>query len=184
MTTPLTIVGLGGSLRQSSKSRAVLQAALSIASARGASAELLDLRTLNLPMYVPDLAVTDFPAEHHNSLQRLLDGYRRADIMLWASPTYHGTVSGVFKNAIDFAELLSDDARPYLHGRGIGLISINDSTTFAAMRDSAHELRAWLAPTQLSLTGKDFNDDLTISSERIQKRLERLVDELFDFARR
>ncbi len=52
------------------------------------------------------------------------------------------------------------------------------------MRDSAHELRAWLAPTQLSLSGKDFNDDLSISNERIQKRLERLMDELFDFAKR
>ncbi len=100
MTTPLTLVGLGGSLRQNSKSRAVLQAALSIASARGATAELLDLRTLNLPMYVPDWAVTDFPAQHQAGLQQLLDGYRRADIMLWASPTYHGT-------AVVFSKMLS-----------------------------------------------------------------------------
>jgi len=117
-------------------------------------------------------------------LHALLDGFRRANIMLWSSPTYHGTVSGVFKNALDFAELLADDTAPYLTGQAVGLISINDSSTFAAMRDCVHELRAWLTPTQVLLSGRDFNPDLTISNPQLQKRLERMVAELIVFARK
>ena len=183
-STSITLIALGGSLRERSYSRAALEAALRHAQAQGIHTELFDLRQLNLPMFVPDQALADYPAEHQANLRTLLDGFRRANIMLWSSPTYHGTVSGVFKNALDFVELLADDAAPYLTGQAVGLISINDSSTFAAMRDCVHELRAWLTPTQVLLSGRDFNPDLTISNERLQKRLERMVAELIAFARK
>ena len=121
---------------------------------------------------------------HHSAIVRLLDACRRADVLLWASPTYHGTVSGAFKNALDFLELLSDEEPPYLQGKAVGLIAVSDPTTFAAMGASAYELRAWLAPTQVALAGRDFRDDLTLANDRAHRRLVRLVEELLDFARR
>lgn len=51
----LAVVGLGGSLRETSRSRAALELALDGAAAAGAQVELLDLRQLSLPMYSPDL---------------------------------------------------------------------------------------------------------------------------------
>jgi NADPH-dependent FMN reductase len=54
MATSLTIVGLGGSVAQISRSRAALQVALEGAASAGATTELLDLRELELPMYNPD----------------------------------------------------------------------------------------------------------------------------------
>ena len=50
----LRIVGLGGSLRASSRSRAALAVALDGAAAAGATVELLDLRRLGLPMFNPE----------------------------------------------------------------------------------------------------------------------------------
>jgi NAD(P)H-dependent FMN reductase len=64
----LKVVGLGGSLRKPSRSRAALAVALDGAAAAGAAVELLDLRELGLPMYSPDLEA-DPPA----AVRRLLE---------------------------------------------------------------------------------------------------------------
>jgi FMN reductase len=43
--------------------------------------------------------------------------------MIWSSPLYHGTVSGAFKNALDWLDLLSDRDPPFLTDKVIGFIS-------------------------------------------------------------
>ncbi len=178
---PHHLLCLAGSLRSPSYSLATCKAVRDLAKHSVFSVEIMDPRELDLPMYVPDLELVDYDPEQQLSIERLVGAYRKSHAMVWVSPTYHGTVSGVFKNMIDFAELLSGDDPPYFQGRPVGMISINDSTTFAAMRDCARELRAWLAPTHIELTAKDFADDLTVSNERSRKRIERLVGELATF---
>jgi len=178
------LVGLGGSLREKSYSRAALREALRIAEAGGAATELLDVRELNLPMFVPDLPVEGYPSSQQANITRFIEACRRAEAMIWASPTYHGTISGVLKNALDFMEFLSDDERPYLQGRAVGLMTIPDPTTFAAMINAVHELRAWLAPTQVALSRQSFTSELALTDERAQRRLARLVNELLDFTHR
>lgn len=148
--------------------------------ASGIQVEIADPRELNLPMFVPDFELKDY-APSHLGIERLLASFRRADAMVWVSPTYHGTVSGVFKNMLDFAEFLSGDQAPYFQRLPVGLIAINDSTTFAAMRDCARELRAWLAPTHIELSDADFSCDFALSSEKSIGRVSRLIGELSTF---
>lgn len=176
------IVGLGGTLRERSYSRAALREVLRIAAEHGAHTELLDLRELNLPMFVPGRAPESYPIEQCQAVTRLIEGCRRAQAMVWASPAYHGTISGVLKNALDFIELMSDDEPAYLSGKAVGLIAINDSKTFGAMSNAVHELRAWLAPTHVQLGKADFDGDLRLTSERAIRRITRLVWELIEFA--
>ena len=176
----MNLVCVGGSMRTPSLSLSVCRAAASIGQEMGFSTDVLDVRELALPIYVPDLEPDDY-GTGSGQIRRLVEALRGADALVWASPTYHGTVSGVFKNAIDFAEFLCRDARPYLSGRSVGLVAINDSTTFAAMRDCARELRAWLAPTQVELSAKDFDSEHELASESALRRLRRLVQELADF---
>jgi FMN reductase len=121
--TGLRIVGLGGSLRDASRSRAALAVALERAAAARATVELLDLRELGLPMYSPDLAA-DPPAV----VRTLIDTCYVADGMLWSSPMYNGSVSGAFKNAIDWLHMLGTREPPYLHDEVIGLISAAGGT--------------------------------------------------------
>ena len=123
------LVGLGGSLRASSRTRSALAAALNLAAAAGATTHLLDPATLQLPIYHPDWALDDYPAASQAGIAELLHWSRRAQLMLWASPTYHGTISGVFKNALDFLEFASNDERPYLQGKAVGLIVVSDPGT-------------------------------------------------------
>lgn len=176
-----TLTLLGGSLREPSRTRAMLQVSLAFARERGVDAQLVDLRELDLPMFLPDQTLEDYPVEKQAAIAHLLEAYRRADAMIWACPTYHGTVSGVFKNALDFAELLADDARPYFHGCAVGIIAINDTRTLTAMRDCVHELRAWLAPTQIMATGKSFSETRELIDDSVKNRLARQVDELISF---
>ena len=44
-----------------------------------------------------------------------------------ASPGYHGTVSGLVKNSLDYLEVLREDDRPYLDGRAVGVIAVASS---------------------------------------------------------
>ncbi|MDQ4077933.1 MAG: NAD(P)H-dependent oxidoreductase [Chloroflexota bacterium] len=175
------IAGLGGSLRESSYSCVALNAALYIAEANGAMTELLDVRELDLPLFVPDLPVEAYPTRYQPNITRLISVCRHASGMIWCSPTYHGTVSGAFKNAVDFLELLIDEQPPYLQGRAVALMTVPDASTFSAMADSVHELRAWLAPTRVVVKEDDFTVDLLLNNERTHRRITRLVQELLGF---
>ncbi|KUG09025.1 NADPH-dependent FMN reductase [Solirubrum puertoriconensis] len=179
----LKLVGLSGSLRPGSHSTAALRAGLRIAAESGAATELLDLRELNLPVYLPDLALEDYPAEAQGAISRLVAAFRSADVMLWATPTYHGCMSGALKNAIDYMQLLARDSAPYLQGRAVGLVALATPAPLGNMADCVTELRAWLAPTRVTLTANDFSPEGTLTSESGNRRLTRVVTELLGFHR-
>jgi FMN reductase len=182
MTEP-TIALLGGSLRERSYSRAALHAVAAASETLGARSTLLDLRALNLPMYVPDATLDTYPPIFRSGIERFLDTIYECDAMVWSTPTYHGTLTGAFKNALDFLEFLSGTNPPYLSGKPIGLISINDSKPFAAMASSAQELRAWVTPTQIELNKTHFNDTLLLSDADATRRIRRMLQELIGFVR-
>ena len=102
----IRIVGLGGSLHVPSNSLAALRIALEGAAEAGGETEVLDIRELDLPFYQPGL--TDVPP----AVERLCAAAAGAQGMLWSSPLYHGTISGAFKNALDWFQLLGDRDPP------------------------------------------------------------------------
>ena len=82
-----------------------------------------------------------------------------------ASPGYHGAISGLVKNALDYAEDLRDDRRPYLDGCAFGTIACANGWaatmhTITALRGIAHALRAWPTPMAAALnTAENLFDD-------------------------
>src|SRR5260221_1584847 len=108
----VTIVGLGGSLAQHSTSLSALRVALEGAREYGANVQLFNLRELNLPMFVPDASPVPVAA------RELCDAVQAAQGMLWSSPLYHGTVSGSFKNALDWLQALERSQSAVLAGQG------------------------------------------------------------------
>ena len=110
------IVALGGSLDGGRATRLALDHVLAAATRAGADVEVLALAELDLPLYVhgqPPPAVA----------QRLTAAVRAADGLVWGSPLYHGSVSGAFKNAIDWLELLGRDDPPYLTDKVVALVA-------------------------------------------------------------
>jgi FMN reductase len=117
MKTRLTVVGLEGSLAEKSNSRAALEIALEGAAEAEAQTELLDIRSLALPFYNPEI---DSPPD---SDMRLCDAVCAADGLIWTSPMYQGTISGSFKNVLDWLHLHGDRNPPFPTDKEVGLIS-------------------------------------------------------------
>ena len=142
----VTIVGLGGTTRDASSSERALRYALGTAAGAGARTRLFVGGELaELPLYRPEEpARTDVA-------QSLVTALRQADGVIISSPGYHGSISGLVKNALDYIEDLRDDPRPYLQDRAVGCIAAGLGvqaliTTIGALRDVVHALRGWPTP--------------------------------------
>jgi FMN reductase len=181
----LTIVGLGGSLARNSRSRAALEVALSGAAEAGAETTLLDLRELDLPMYDPEFELTPPP-----NAERLIEACYGAAGMLWSSPLYQGTISGAFKNALDWLHPLGRRDPPYLHDTVVGLISAAGGTqglqAVNTMEFSARALRAWAVPyvVPVASAARVFDADGHVRDESVEAQLDLLGREVVRVAER
>jgi len=144
-----SVLALGGSTRAQSTSEAALRIAAEGATQAGADVQVLAGRDLMLPIYDPD--ATDRSAQ----ALRLLDLAQRADGLIIVSPGYHGGLSGLVKNALDYLEDLrgatSPDRGSYLDGRAVGCIAVAHGWqaavgTLHQLRQVVHALRGWPTP--------------------------------------
>lgn len=167
----LKVVGLGGSLRVNSTSLAALKVALAGAAACGAEIELLDIRALDLPTYLS--GYDELPA----IVQQLNDTVYSADGLIWSSPLYHGTISGSFKNALDWLNPLGRRDPAYLTGKVIGLISTAGGTqglqAVNTMEFVVRALRGWAVPLVLPIphAGRAFDNLGNVTDEQIEAQL-------------
>ncbi len=152
---PPLIVGIGGTTRLGSSSELVLRGALAEAAKLGARTEIVAGPDLVLPLYAPENPDRDPRA------QRMIQLLRACDGVIIASPGYHGSVSGMVKNALDYIEDLRGDARPYLDSRAVGCIACAygwqaTGSVLAALRSIVHALRGW--PTPLGIAANTLTD--------------------------
>lgn len=144
MAREIKVAGLGGSLALHSNSLAALKIALEGAAEGGTATHLLNIRELDLPLYSP--AAKSVPAP----VRGLCDAFHAAQGLLWSSPLYHGTISGSFKNALDWLQLLADRKPPYLTDKVVGLISTAGGTqglqAVNTMEFVVRALRGWAVP--------------------------------------
>jgi FMN reductase len=129
------VVGLGGSTGEGSTSLAALSVALDAARQAGADVELFAIGELDLPLYGPGKAPTA-------DVLRLIEAVGSADALVWSSPLYHGTISGAFKNALDWLQLLSDRTPAYLTDKAVGLMTEGNSGTLIATAGGVQGLQA------------------------------------------
>ncbi|TML16452.1 MAG: NAD(P)H-dependent oxidoreductase [Actinobacteria bacterium] len=173
----MKIVGLGGSLAATSRSRAALVSALAGSADVGAETELLDLRLLNLPLYNPD-------AEPSATTSAMIEALESADGLLWSSPLYQGSVAGSFKNALDWLHLPSGSV--YLTDKAIGLISVSGGTqglqAINAMEFSVRALRGWAVPYVVPVPGAAFDEDDEVRDPGVERQLKMLGSEVVRLA--
>ena len=179
------VVGLGGTVRPGSSSERALVKALAIAEAAGARTELFGGAFLaGLPIYNPhDPLVGDEQA-------RFLTAVRAADGVIVSSPGYHGSISGVVKNALDTLEGLREDERPYFDGRAVGcIVSAGGAqaagSTLAALRSIVHALRGWPTPFGATLGASGLFDEAgEFADPRDAWQIETVARQVVDFAGR
>ena len=178
------IVGIGGTTRAGSSSEQALALALRHARAEGAQTELFDgAHLLRLPMYDPDPGSMGAAANH------LVDSLRRADGVMFSSPCYHGGVSGLIKNAIDYIEEMRADPRVYLDGRAVGLIACGygyqgPGPVLSQLRQTAHALRGWPTPLGVGVNSLVTKfDDGECADPAIAAQIEIMARQVVEFAR-
>ena len=182
--TPL-IVGIGGTTREGSSTERALVVALAAAEAGGARTVLLGGAFLaTLPIFDPG------PAGPTAEQQALADAVRAADGIIIATPGYHGSLSGVVKNALDTLELLNQDQRPYFTDRAVGIIVTASGwqaggTTLTAVRSIIHAMRGWPTPfgAALNATSGSFETDGSPKDPRDAWQLTTVGEQVLEFAK-
>jgi len=158
--------------------------ALDGAAEAGAQVDLLDLRQLNLPMYDPS------SDEVPGSVTRLVESVYAADGMIWSSPLYQGSISGSFKNALDWLILLSDREPAYLTDKVVGLISVAGGTqglqAINTMEFIVRALRGWAVPLVVPIpqSWQAFEDSGRPANPQIEEPLKTLGGEVVRVTRR
>jgi chromate reductase, NAD(P)H dehydrogenase (quinone) len=110
----MKILGICGSLRRSSFNRLALLAAAELAPP-DVTLEVYD-GLKDIPLFDSDDMSDGFPP----AVQHLREAIRGADAVLFASPEYNFSVSGVLKNAIDYASRGTD--QPF-NGKPFAILS-------------------------------------------------------------
>ena len=176
------IVGIGGTTREGSSSEQALALALKFAAAQGAETKLFAGHDLQLPMYDPD------PGTMTDAGKQLVEALRKADGVIFASPCYHGGVSGLIKNAIDYIEEMRADPRVYLDQRAVGAIGCGygfqgPGMVLAQLRQMTHALRGWPVPLGVAINSAvvKFKDG-ECSEAAIAKQIEIMAGQVVEFA--
>jgi FMN reductase len=178
------IVGLGGTVRPGSSSEQALRIAVGSAEQDGATTRIFTGAELaQLPMYSPEESFRSPVA------RELVDHLRSADGVIVASPGYHGSISGLVKNALDYTEDRRDDERPYFTDRSVGLLVTAygwqaSVTTLEALRSIVHALRGWVTPFGAAINSTEchFLDD-SCDRPKITEQLTLVGAEVMRFAR-
>jgi FMN reductase len=176
------IVGLGGTTRPGSSSEQALTQALDFVCAAGAETQLFSGRDLLLPLYDPE------PGTLTEAAQKLLTALREADGIVLSSPCYHGALSGLIKNAIDYTEEMRGDARPYFDGRAVGCIGCGygyqgPGMVLGQLRAITHALRGWPVPLGVAINSAVIKfEGGKCSDSGIAKQLEIMAHQVVEFA--
>lgn len=178
------IVGIGGTATPGSSTERAIEVALRSARCAGARTRLFNGEALvSLPHYLTESAASS------EGGRELVSAIRSADGVIIASPGYHGSISGLVKNAIDYLEDTAKDRRVYLDGVPVGLIATAygwqaTGSTLATLRSIVHALRGW--PTPLGATinsaGGIFNDE-GCTDPGAANQLELVGRQVVEFAR-
>jgi FMN reductase len=169
------IVGIAGSLRTNSYSVQALKLAADRIQALGTEVEILDLRQMNLPFCNGEDNYPDYP-----DVEKLRNAVKEADGLILVTPEYHGSVSGVLKNALD---LMSFE---HLSGKVAGGISIlggqSNNNALNDLRTILRWVHAFVIPDQIAIgqAWQAFDKEGKLQDEKLSQRLDRFAQNLVD----
>ncbi|MBD1373212.1 NAD(P)H-dependent oxidoreductase [Hazenella sp. IB182357] len=171
----MKILAIAGSLSEPSTTSMALNIVVQRARKVGADVEVYDLRHAPLPLYDGRITESKLPSEVHLFKKKMLE----ADGYILASPEYHGSVSGVLKNALDFI-----GARE-LSGKYVALLgtsggAMGATNTLNTLNIICRTLHAWPLPSMPSVPQayQAFYENGSLKDKNLQKRLEVLGEEL------
>jgi FMN reductase len=162
---PLRVLAVSGSLGKNSAVRALLRLVAGQLRENGAHVDVLDLAEEPLPLFNPDTA------HHSPEFPRWKARVEQADVLLLATPDYHGSISSTLKNFLDhfweeyagklFATIVAS------HDKGL---TVSDQ-----LRTVARQCYAWSLPYAVAFADKIDMKKGQIASDSFRRRVEMLV---------
>ncbi|HEX6258063.1 MAG TPA: NADPH-dependent FMN reductase [Candidatus Saccharimonadales bacterium] len=180
----MKILILSGSVGKKSCTRTLLRCIEERLELQGYETVFWDLAIKPLPIIVPEYHSSQ---GHHpdKNVREFVALVEEADGFVLGSPLYHGSYTGVLKNALD---TLPRDA---LAHKPVGLAShsSNPRSCIAPcnqLRPVVRALSGYSIQLQIGTTDEDYKTvkgDLAIRNQKVTKRVDRLVNELLVMSR-
>lgn len=178
------VLCIGGSTRPNSSSEKAVKVSAMAAEAVGAVVDLIVSRELILPIYDTETA------ERTPEAVRFVEAVRAADALIIASPGYHGSMSGMLKNVLDYLEDTNKDQRVYLDGVPVGCIAVSYGwqatvSTLQSIRTTVHALRGWPSPfgATINATENIFDAEGRCIDDKAGFGLQTVAKQVVEFAK-
>lgn len=175
----IRVVGLCGSLRHGSTTHAALRIALSGAEEVGAEVELIDLSEYNLIFYGEVSNASEYPPD----VFKLKDKVKRAHGILLGTPEYHGSFSGVLKNALDLMWYEE------FENKVVGLIGVSGGkmgagNAISMLRVVSATLHALVIPTDVSIAqaSEAFDENGNLHDQKLTNRVKSVGQQVTKYA--
>lgn len=171
------ILILYGSLRPQSFSRKLALEAERILRHLGAETRVFDPH---------DLPMLDSVDKSHPKVQQLRDWSQWSEGQVWVSPERHGTVTGVFKNQIDWLPLEDGSVRP-TQGKTLAVMQVSGGSQSFNVVNTLRVLGRWMRmvtiPNQSSVAKawQEFDDNGRMKPSAYYDRVVDVMEELMKF---
>jgi NAD(P)H-dependent FMN reductase len=155
-----TVLAIAGSRRDGSHTLSALRYAIDVAAEEGARTDLLDLATVDLPLFHPDRDDADA-----GEAVALLERVRAADALLVGSPVYHGSYSSTLKNFHDYC------SKSEYEDTAVGLVAVAGGGSYGPalehMRGTVRNVHGWVVPEQVGVrrARAKFDDGVPVDGD-------------------
>src|SRR4051812_14017206 len=180
MAAPKILV-FAGSTRKDSFNKKLAKIAANDARAAGAEVTHIDLRDIPMPLYDGDLEASEGIPPNGRKLKELMLAH---DAFLIASPEYNSSITGVLKNAIDWASRQSTDEKPLacFTGKVVGLCSASPGGLgglrgLVTVRSILTNIGSIVIPTQVAVAhaNEAFDENGQLKDPKFKTAMLKLV---------
>jgi NAD(P)H-dependent FMN reductase len=173
MAKNLRVVAVVGTLQRDSASYAVVKEVAEQLNLAGCSVDVIDLKKEPLALFDPDTAHT-LP-----TFAKLQDRVDRADVVVLATPDYHGSISSALKNFLDHFW------REFAGKLFVTIVASPEKglTVTEQLRTVARQCYAWTLPYGIAFTTDVDVKDGKVVSESLRERLTMMVRDVCVYGR-
>ena len=170
------VLGISGSYGINSNNSKLVKLGLDILEDLGAETFFWDLNEKPLPLVGEE---GSWENEHVAEFQKLAT---EVNSYLLSSPEYHGCMSGVMKNQLDWIY------SKHVSGKAFALMSTlggqSNSNTLNQMRIAVRWIHGWAIPEQISVPHikNAFDENGKLNDEELMERLNNTMKSLYDSA--
>jgi len=174
----MQIAMIAGSNRQNAASTNILRYIATILKARNIQVSMIDLGVARLPLFSPDSEEVGPEAEH------LIRSVSQADGLIFATPEYHGSISGTLKNALDYLDNGQVAGKPaLLVSSAGGPLGVSSLSHLQAIIRNLHGI---VSPHWISIGDGHplFDGDGVPQDPEIRQRIHQAVESLIGLVRK